>query len=96
MEKTKKYKDYFNKQLVFVFIKVVENQKNIDIDNKFVKPIIDALVLQKVIHDDNVTNMFYMVQGKNDTDKPFTEVYVMDAKYVTNWIENLENIFKKM
>ena len=35
MEKTKKYKDYFNKQLVFVFIKVVENQKNIDID-KFV------------------------------------------------------------
>ena len=40
--------------------------------------------------------MFYMVQGKNDTDKPFTEVYVMDAKYVTNWIENLENMFKKM
>ena len=28
--KTKEYKDLFNKELVFVFIKVVENQKNID------------------------------------------------------------------
>ena len=34
MENTKDYKNLFNKELVFVFIKVVENQKNIDIDNK--------------------------------------------------------------
>lgn len=59
MEKTKKYKDLFNKELVFVFIKISENQKNIDIDNKFIKPIIDGLVLSKVIEDDNINNMFY-------------------------------------
>ncbi len=41
MEKTKEYKDLFNTELVCVFINVVENQRNIDIDNKFVKPIID-------------------------------------------------------
>ena len=95
-EAIKEYENLFGNRLTFVLIIVHENQVNMDIDNKFVKPIIDALVLQKVIHDDNVTNMFYMVQGKNDTNKPFTEVYVMDAKYVTNWIENLENMFKKM
>ena len=48
MEKTKEYKDLYKAELVFVFIKVVENQKNIDIGNKFVKPIIDGLVLSKV------------------------------------------------
>lgn len=48
MEKTKEYKDLYKAELVFVFIKVLENQKNIDIDNKFVKPIIDGLVLSKV------------------------------------------------
>ena len=48
MDKTKEYKDLFNKELVFVFIKVVENQKNIDIDNKFIKHIVDGLVLSKV------------------------------------------------
>ena len=95
-EAIKEYENLFGNRLTFVLIIVHENQVNMDIDNKFVKPIIDALALQKVIHDDNVTNMFYMVQGKNDTNKPFTEVYVMDAKYVTNWIENLENMFKKM
>ena len=64
-----------------------------DIDNKYVKPIIDALVIQNVIQDDNITNMFYMVQGKNDTKKPYTEVFVMDAKYMIGWIEKLQKIF---
>ena len=38
---TKKYQGLFGNELAFVFIKIVENQKNNDIDNKFVKPIID-------------------------------------------------------
>jgi hypothetical protein len=65
MEKTKEYKDLFSNELVFVFIKVVENQKNIDIDNKFIKPIVDGLVLSKVIADDNIANMFYGVLRSN-------------------------------
>lgn len=69
MDKTKEYKDLFNKELVFVFIKVVENQKNIDIDNKFIKPIVDGLVLSKVIADDNINNMFYGVLGTTNKKK---------------------------
>lgn len=89
MEKTKPYKDLFSNQLVFVFIKVVENQKNIDIDNKFIKPIVDGLVLSKVIADDNIANMFYGVFGTTDKIKnPYTEVYVFKGKDILEWIQN--------
>ncbi|MCI8640766.1 MAG: hypothetical protein HFJ59_02685 [Clostridia bacterium] len=89
MEKTKQYKDLFNNELVFVFIKVSENQKNIDIDNKFIKPIVDGLVLSKVIADDNINNMFYGVLGTtNKTKKPFTEVSIFKGESFLKWIEN--------
>lgn len=89
MEKTKEYKNLFNKELVFVFIKVVENQKNIDIDNKFIKPIVDGLVLSGVIADDNIANMFYGVLGTTDKKKsPYTEVYVFRGEKMLEWIQN--------
>lgn len=88
MDKTKGYKDLFNKELVFVFIKVVENQKNIDIDNKFIKPIVDGLVLSKVIADDNINNMFYGVLGTtNKKKKPYTEVYVFRGQKMLDFIK---------
>ena len=87
-DKTKEYKDLFNKELVFVFIKVVENQKNIDIDNKFIKPIVDGLVLSKVIADDNINNMFYGVLGTtNKKKKPYTEVYVFRGQKMLDFIK---------
>lgn len=92
-EACKKYSGMFNKNLTFVLIIIHEKQENMDIDNKYVKPIIDGLVLSQVISDDNINNMFYSVMGKSDTKKPYTEVYVMEAKYLINWIENLKNIF---
>ena len=89
MEKTKEYKNLFNNQLVFVFIKVVENQRNIDIDNKFIKPIIDGLVLSKVIADDNIANVFYGVIGQTNKKKnPYTEVYVFKGEEMLKWIQN--------
>ena len=89
MDKTKEYNDLFNKELVFVFIKVVENQKNIDIDNKFIKPIVDGLVLSKVIADDNINNMFYGVLGTtNKKKKPYTEVYVFRGQKMLDFIKN--------
>ena len=89
MDKTKEYKDLFNKELVFVFIKVVENQKNIDIDNKFIKPIVDGLVLSKVIADDNINNMFYGVLGTtNKKKKPYTEVYVFRGEKMLDFIKS--------
>ena len=88
MDKTKEYKDLFNKELVFVFIKVVENQKNIDIDNKFIKPIVDGLVLSNVIADDNINNMFYGVLGTtNKKKKPYTEVYVFRGQKMLDFIK---------
>jgi len=92
MEKTKQYKDLFNDELVFIFIKIIEKKKNIDIDNKFVKPIIDGLVLSKVIQDDNINNMFYGVLGKTDKiKKPYTEVYVFKGEQLLKWIENMKS-----
>lgn len=96
MENTKKYKNMFNKELVFVFIKISENQKNIDIDNKFIKPIVDGLVLSKVIEDDNINNMFYGVLGTtNKSKRPFTEVYVFEGKKLLNYIENMSEKHSK-
>lgn len=97
MEKTKLYKNMFNRELVFVLIKISENQKNIDIDNKFVKPIVDGLVLSKVIADDNIANMFYGVIGTTSKKKnPYTEVYVFKGEKLLKWIQNTINadIFK--
>ena len=89
----KEYKDFFGNKLTFVMILVHEKQINMDIDNKYVKPIIDALVIAKVIKDDNFTNMFYSVLGKNDTTKPYTEVYVIDGEYFLDWIKIMQDMF---
>ena len=89
----KDYRGLFNKELTFVIVVIHEKQVNMDIDNKYVKPIIDALVLQGIIKDDNISNMFYLAQGKNDTKKPYTEVFIMSGKYIADWIEKVQKIF---
>ena len=83
----------FQDQLTFVMIIVHERQINIDIDNKYIKPIIDALVSSNVIKDDNFSNMFYAAMGRNDAIKPFTEVYVLDGSYLLGWIKVMQNMF---
>lgn len=92
-EVCKVYENIFKNKLTFVLIIVHEKQDNMDIDNKYVKPIIDGLVISKIIQDDNINNMFYSVIGKNDTKKPYTEVFVMDSKYLIGWIESIKNLF---
>lgn len=92
-EAVKEYNGLFKTNLTFVLIIVHENQVNMDIDNKFVKPIIDALVLEDIIQDDNINNMFYMALGKSDTQKPYTEAFVMDGSYMISWIENVQKMF---
>lgn len=93
---TKDYKNMFKEKLTFVIIVVHEKQKNMDIDNKFIKPIIDGLVMSKVIKDDNFSNMFYLALGKNDTIKPYTEAFVLDGKYIAEWIFEIQNKFKNV
>lgn len=91
-ESVKDYSGLFKDKLTLIVIIVHEKQLNFDIDNKFVKPIIDGLVLKNVIYDDNINNMFYMAIGKNDTKKPYTEVYVLDGNNMKNWVENLQKM----
>lgn len=84
-EITKQYKGMF-KDGAFIYIKVFDNQSSWDIDNKFIKPIPDGLILSEVISDDNIEKMFYSVKGEFD-EIPHTEVYISTCE---NMIEFLE------
>lgn len=84
-EITKKFKGKFNSQ-VFIFIKIFDNIEGWDIDNKYIKPIADALISSGVIPDDNITKMFYAVKGEF-SDNPHTEIYVVDSKNISDFLE---------
>ncbi len=77
-EITKEYEKLFNNE-VCIYIKIFDNILGWDVDNKFIKPIADALILSKVIQDDNMTKMTYCVKGEF-SDTPHTEIYVFDSK----------------
>lgn len=85
-EITKPYVNMFTEG-VFIYIKIFDNIKGWDIDNKSIKPISDALISSGVIQDDNIDKMFYCVKGEFSK-IPHTEVYISDAK---NSIKILEN-----
>lgn len=85
-EITKPYANMFTEG-VFVYIKIFDNIKGWDIDNKSIKPISDALISSGVIQDDNIDKMFYCVKGEF-SEIPHTEVYISDAQ---NSIKILEN-----
>ncbi len=85
-EITKDFAGLFNKE-VFIYIKVFDKILGWDIDNKFIKPIADALILSNVIKDDNMTKMFYCARGEY-SEIPHTEIYVFDSKNVNEFLEN--------
>lgn len=86
-EVTKPYKNMFNEK-VFVYIKIFDNIKGWDIDNKYIKPIFDSLISNKIIEDDNIEKMFYAASGIF-SNEPHTEVYITSIK-------NAENLFKNV
>lgn len=87
IEVTKPYNNIF-KDKVFVFINIFDNIKGWDVDNKFIKPIFDSLVLNKVIEDDNIEKMFYCVKGEF-SHIPHTEVYVTNEFNIANLLKNI-------
>ena len=86
-EITKQYNNLFTNDDVFIYIKVFDKILGWDIDNKYIKPISDALVLSNVIKDDNLSKMFYSVKGEF-SEIPHTEVYVFDNKKITEFLQN--------
>jgi len=86
IECTKQYSNLF-KDEVFIYIKIFNKIQNWDIDNKYIKPISDALVLNKVIEDDNISKMFYCCKGEI-SENPHTEIFVFDSKKIDTFLEN--------
>lgn len=85
LEATKPFANTFNNE-VFIYVKVFDNILGWDIDNKYVKPIADALVYSNVIKDDNITKMFYCVKGEY-SELPHTEIYVCDSNEINNFLK---------
>ena len=84
-EITKTFANLFGNK-VFIYIKVFDKSLTWDIDNKYIKPIADALVLSGVIQDDNITKMFYCAKGEY-SETPHTEVFVFDGAKIDNFLE---------
>ena len=82
---TNQYEGMFYDKFVMVIIKIYDDTKIWDTDNRNVKPIHDGLIDGKVIKDDNIYCTCYMVQGYQ-SDKPHTEVYVLSAEEINRII----------
>ena len=76
-EATKPFNDLF-KDKVFVFIRIFDNIKGWDIDNKYIKPIFDALILNNIIEDDNIEKCFIVC--KVNFQKFRIQKYVLQLK----------------
>jgi hypothetical protein len=85
-EIAKPYSNMFSDKVI-ILITIYDNIKGWDIDNKFIKPISDALISSGVIQDDNIDKMFYAVKGEF-SENPHTEVCITNAN---NSIKILEN-----
>lgn len=82
---TRKYEGLFYDKFTITIIRIYDDGKIWDADNRNVKPIHDGLIHGKVIKDDNIYCSCYMVQGYY-SDKPYAEVYVLSADEITKII----------
>lgn len=84
-EVVEQYEGIFYDKSVMVIIKIYDDTKIWDADNRNVKPIQDGLIHGRVIRDDNIYCSSYMVQGYY-SDRPYIEVYVLPAEEITKII----------
>ena len=87
-EITKQFSGLFE-NAVFLYIKVFDNIQGWDIDNKYVKPIADALIISGAIKDDNMSKMFYCCKGEF-SEIPHTTIYVLDSKNMEQFLKKVE------
>lgn len=85
-EITKPFAEQFDTE-VFIYVKVFDNILGWDIDNKYIKPIADGLILSRVIKDDNMTKMFYCAKGEY-SENPHTEIYVLNGENFNQFLES--------
>ena len=91
---TQPYTKMFEKQKIFIIIKVFDKISAWDIDNKDIKPISDALVQNRILEDDTFDKMFYLVKGEY-SEIPHTEIYITNQENTLKIIEEIfgENVF---
>jgi len=71
----REYEKLFYNKYVMVIIKIYDDAKIWDADNRNVKPIHDGLIHGRIIKDDNIYCTCYMVQGYY-SDRPHTEAFI--------------------
>lgn len=86
-EITKSFSNIFKNE-VCIYVKVFDKVLGWDIDNKYIKPIADGLIMSKVIQDDNITKMFYCVKG-DYSENPHTEIYVFEPENMEKFVKNI-------
>ena len=84
-EVAKQYAGCFD-DWVFIYIKIYDKILGWDIDNKYIKPVADGLILANIIQDDNLSKMFYCAKGEF-SENPHTEIYVFDSKKVSDFLD---------
>lgn len=84
IEATKPFLGLFENK-VFIYIKIYNNILGWDVDNRYIKPIADALTHGNIIKDDNFEKMSYCVKGEY-SNNPHTEVYVFDSENIDQFL----------
>ena len=91
-----KYKGLFEDKEVIIRVQVSMPRDNWDIDNRDLRYIFNGFVYGKLITDDNIKFVSYMLEGINDKEN-YIKIFVSEKSNIKNVsILNPENYFKKV
>ena len=91
-----KYKGLFENKKVIIRVQVSMPRDNWDIDNRDLRYIFNGFVYGKLITDDNIKFVSYMLEGINDKEN-YIKIFVSEKSNIKNVsILNPENYFKKV
>lgn len=91
-----KYKGLFENKEVIIRVQVSMPRDNWDIDNRDLRYIFNGFVYGKLITDDNIKFVSYMLEGINDKEN-YIKIFVSEKSNIKNVsILNPENYFKKV
>ena len=91
-----KYKGLFENKEVIIRVQVSMPRDNWDIDNRDLRYIFNGFVYGKLITDDNIKFVSYMLEGINDGEN-YIKIFVSEKSNIKNVsILNPENYFKKV
>ena len=90
------YKGLFENKKVIIRVQVSMPRDNWDIDNRDLRYIFNGFVYGKLITDDNIKFVSYMLEGINDGEN-YIKIFVSEKSNIKNVsILNPENYFKKV